>query len=101
MIKEGLQAKQIAAPAKAADLPDTHGGNHRGVAKLLAGVNIAQVDFHRRQLDRRDSVAQRIRIMCKGARIDENPIGPFARVVDRVDQRSTRSGPVPASTASA
>ena len=43
----GLQPEQIAAPAKAADLPYAHSGDHRRVAKFLTGVNVGEVDFDR------------------------------------------------------
>jgi hypothetical protein len=60
VIKQGLQAQQIAPPAEAADLTKRHRRNHRAVAKLFARVDVAEVHLNHRQLDGRHRVAQRV-----------------------------------------
>ena len=88
MVEQGVQPEQIAAPAKAANLPHTHRCDDRGVAELLAGVDVAQVDFDGGQLHGGDGVAQCVGVMGERARVDDDPARPRARVVDEIDQRT-------------
>ena len=86
MVEQCSQSMQIAAPAKTSDLSHTDRHNDGGVAEAFARVDVAEMDFHRWQLDSRNCVADGIGIMGERARVDQNARCPFTRIVDGVDQ---------------
>ena len=58
------------------------------MSELLAAVDVAQVDFDRRQGYPRHSVANGVRIMGERAGIHQQSVGPGSRRVNLIDQRA-------------
>ena len=56
------------------------------MAKRLACVDIAQMDFDRGQLNAGDRIAQRVRRVGEGTWVDQHPICPCACGVECIDQ---------------
>ena len=54
-------------------------------AELLAGVDIADMHFHSREAYTAYSVRDGVGVMCVGAGIDHDGVGPVYGVVDDVD----------------
>ena len=88
MVEQGSKAVQITTPTKASDLPNTYGDNDRGMAKALARVDVAQVNFHGWKLDGGDGVADGVGIVGERARVDEDAVGPGTRLMNRVDDHT-------------
>jgi len=58
------------------------------MAKFFPSMNVAEMDFDCGQLHTGNGIAQRIRVVGKRAWVDQDAIGPFACLVDKVDERT-------------
>ena len=79
---------QVAAPAKAGDLPDANGDDDRSVTETFARVNVTEVHFHGRKFHRGNRIANGIGIVGESTWIDENPTCPDARFVNGVNDHA-------------
>jgi alpha-1,2-mannosyltransferase len=61
--RQMVEGEPVAVDAEAADDPGRHGGHDRVVTKLLARVNVRDVDLDERRAEERAGVAHRVRIM--------------------------------------
>ena len=82
------QPEQIAPGAETANLPAAGRRDDRGVAERLAGMDVAEVDLDGRQPHGGDRVPQRVGIVRERAGVDQDALGPAARLVDGIDQRA-------------
>ena len=78
--------KPVAVDAEAADRGEGGLGRKGVVAKTLAGMDVADVDFDGRNLHADDGVVQRDRGVGIGAGIDDDADRLGAGLVDEVDQ---------------
>ena len=57
MTKKCAQSKQVAVPAKTANLPDRQRSSQAGMAELFTPVDIGKMYLYERQLDRGKRIA--------------------------------------------
>ena len=58
MSYERVQAETVAFGTKAADLPDRNRRNVGVMTKFFAAINVAEMNFNRRQINCRDRISQ-------------------------------------------
>ena len=72
-------------PAEARDLTEADGGDDGPMSKVLASLDVGEMDFDRRHTNGHDSVADSMAVMGISSRVDDQTIGPASRLVNRVN----------------
>jgi hypothetical protein len=72
--------------AKPRDLTDRDRRDHGVVAKLLAGVDIREVDLDHRPGDPGQRIAKRDAVVGEASGIDDDGDGAGSAILDQVDQ---------------
>ena len=83
---QGLQPPPIALDAKARDLPDRDGGNVGMMAEGFATMNIAEVNFYRRDGHSGDRVTNGDASVSVGSWIDQQTIKNIKGALNMINQ---------------
>ena len=83
---EGMEAQPIAVGPKTGNLTDRHGGNVGVVAEGLPLVDIAEVDFHKGQVDGGDRIPNANAGVGIGGGVHDNAVKFSPGILDPINQ---------------
>ena len=86
LLSQPLERLAVAVGALARDARDAQLADHRLAPPRLARVDVGQVDLDRRQAGELERVADRVRVVRPGARVEHHPVGEPVEPVQVLDE---------------
>ena len=80
LLCDEINSSGITKSAQSSDHSNRLVAQETFVSELLSRVNIANMTLHKRNADSRQGISKANRSMCKGARVDDNPVDVFLAV---------------------